>query len=124
MGPEPSSRRWLYAGDIIGEQVIRFEKGPNNKLFLKKVYFEEMSRDSSENGLFEAVSKSSFLPIVYSFDIKDTGRHGGMLIDVTDVLSADNDIFFFSSGMKKLIRLGGLERDRSYISKVSSFPLN
>jgi len=124
MGPEPSSRRWLYAGDIIGEQVLRFEKGPGNKLFLKKVYFEEMSRDSSENGLFESVLKSSFLPIVYSFDIKDTGRKGGILIDVTDILSSDNDIFFFSAGLKKMIRLGSLEKDKSYISKINSFPLN
>jgi hypothetical protein len=26
-----------YAGDQIGENVIRFEKGPNNKIFLKNI---------------------------------------------------------------------------------------
>lgn len=124
MGPEPSLRRWLYAGDIIGEQIIRFERGPNKNLFLKKVYFEEMARDSSVDGLFASVLKSSFLPIAYSFDIKDTGSNGGMMIDVTDFLSSDNDILFFSTGLKKLIRLGPLEKEKSYVSKINSFPLN
>src|SRR5690606_5017630 len=28
-----------YAGDQINENVIRYEKGPNNKVFLKKISF-------------------------------------------------------------------------------------
>src|SRR5690606_32693101 len=37
-----------YAGDHIGSNVIRFEKGPGNKLFLKKVSFDEISKDSTQ----------------------------------------------------------------------------
>jgi hypothetical protein len=35
-----------YSGDQIGQNVIRFEKGPNNKLFLRNLSFAEYARDS------------------------------------------------------------------------------
>ena len=36
-----------YAGDQINETVIRFEKGPDDKIFLRKISFSEYSRDST-----------------------------------------------------------------------------
>ncbi|MEO6914269.1 MAG: DUF5118 domain-containing protein, partial [Chitinophagaceae bacterium] len=32
-----------YAGDIIGNSVIRFEKGPSNRIFLRRISFDEVS---------------------------------------------------------------------------------
>src|SRR5215217_6296376 len=42
-----------YAGDIIGKNEILFEKGPNNKIFLRSLSFDEAGRDSA--GMYNAV---------------------------------------------------------------------
>lgn len=33
-----------FSGDIIGENVIRFEKGPNNRIFLKNISYADVSK--------------------------------------------------------------------------------
>jgi Domain of unknown function (DUF5118)/Domain of unknown function (DUF5117) len=47
-----------YNGDQINETVIRFEKGPSNKLFLKAVSYAVMSKDSSQP-MFQAMMNSN-----------------------------------------------------------------
>src|SRR5687768_8743908 len=58
-----------YAGDEVGRNVIRFEKGPNNKIFLRNISFAEYSKDST-SPMFTAVNKSNVQPIAAAFDIK------------------------------------------------------
>ena len=118
-----------YAGDQIGENVIRFEKGPNHKLFLKSISYQETANDTTENGMYRSVVNSNVQPIVASFDIKALAKDSvtgvkGTVIDVTDFINGDNDVFFFESNVKKVFSLGSLLTDRSYIDKVRSFPTN
>ncbi|HYC29164.1 MAG TPA: DUF5117 domain-containing protein, partial [Chitinophagaceae bacterium] len=118
-----------YAGDQIGENVIRFEKGPNNKLFLKNITYQEMSNDTTENGMYRSVINSNVQPIVAAFDVKAYGKDSvsGMratVIDVTDFVNGDNDVLFFESNFKRGFSLGPLLSDRSYIEDIRSFPSN
>ena len=86
-----------YAGDQIGQNVIRFEKGPNNKIFLRNISYAEYAKDST-SPMFTAVNNSNMQPIAASFDIKAFGKDSaGVVIDITDYIDGDNDIFFFSS---------------------------
>ncbi|MCC6288906.1 MAG: zinc-dependent metalloprotease [Chitinophagaceae bacterium] len=113
-----------YAGDMIGSSVIRFDKGPNNKLFLKKVSFDEISKDSSMP-MFKAVTNSNVLPIVASFDIKVApSDSNGIVIDFTDYISGDNDVLFFASNARSAFQVGGYQPDKSYILDVKSYPVN
>lgn len=113
-----------YAGDQIGENVIRFEKGPNNKVFLKKISFGERSKDSSQ-AMFRAVTNSNLQPIVAAFDVKSLGKDStGVVIELTDFISSDNDILNFSGGSKSLFQVGSLQPDKSYIVGIKSFPIN
>lgn len=113
-----------YAGDMIGSNVIRFDKGPNNKLFLKKVSFDEISKDSSKP-MFKAVTNSNVLPIVASFDIKVAkSDSNGTVIDFTDFISGDNDVLFFASNAKSAFQVGGYQSDKSYILNLRSYPVN
>jgi hypothetical protein len=41
-----------YAGDQIADNVISFEKGPNNRVFLRSISYQEMSRDSSQGHVY------------------------------------------------------------------------
>lgn len=118
-----------YGGDHIGDNVISFEKGPANKLFLKSISFDERSRDSTSQGMYKTLMNSNIQPLVASFDIKAFAKDSisganGVVIDVTDYMNGDNDIFFFSSGAKRGLSLGGLVSDRSYIKEIKAYPLN
>ncbi len=113
-----------YAGDQIGQNVIRFEKGPNNKIFLRNVSFAEYTKDSS-SPMFSAVNNSNVQPIAVAFEIKAFSKDStGSVIEITDFISGDNDVLHFSGSLKTSLRLGMIQADKSYVDGVKSFPIN
>jgi len=114
-----------YAGDQIGSSVIRFEKGPNNRIFMRKVSFRAYGADSTSS-MYQSLKNSSVQPIAASFDIAAyTPGKNGSVIDVTTYINSDNDIFYFgSSAFKSRFGIGAQQADRSYIQDVKSFPTN
>lgn len=113
-----------YAGDQIGNNVIRFEKGPSNRLFLKKVSFDEVSRDSSQS-MYRAVLNSNIQPIIAAFDINAyTKDSTGSVIEVTNFLNTDNDVLNFGPNFKNAFQVGSLQADKSYTISVKTYPLN
>lgn len=115
-----------YAGDWIGENVIQFAKGPNDKIFLKRISFTDRSHDSSENGMIRSILNSSLQPIVATFDIKSISPESkASVIDVTDFINTDNDVLYFNPNIKtNILKLGGLQADKSYIIGLKAYPLN
>jgi hypothetical protein len=118
-----------YGGDHIGDNVISFEKGPSNKVYLKSVSFRERSNDTTEHGMFKSVMSSNIQPLVASFDIKAFAKDSisgvkGVVIDVTDYMNSDNDIFFFDASVKKRLSLANQLPDRSYIKEIKAYPMN
>lgn len=118
------SSMYGYSGDEIGENVIRFDKGPNDRIFLKNISYTEISKDSSQP-MFQAVMNSNIQPIAAAFDIKafSDSAHNSV-IDLTDYIQGDNDIFFFDPRIKSGLKLGGVQPDKSYIVDVKSYPIN
>jgi len=118
-----------YAGDQIGSSVIRFDKGPNNKVFLKRVSYAEMSKDSTMP-MYNAVMNSNMQPIVAAFDVaayaRDSAdrRKGGVVFEVTSYIGSDNDVLNFAPNAKSTFRIGGFQPDKSYIVGVKSYPIN
>jgi len=123
-----------YAGDQINELVIRFEKGPNNKIYLKSVSYATISKDSTQP-MYQAVINSNIQPISASFDIRAFSKDStASVIDVTDYLNSDNDIVAFSSAgsstmttvlvSKSAVLAGSLQSDKSYVSTIRSYPMN
>ena len=116
-----------YAGDQIGENVINFEKGPNNKIFLRSISYQEVGRDSA--GMYQSVRNSNLQPITAAFDIRainnDSISHTkSWVIDVTDYLMGDNDVLFFDSRIKRALGLNQYQKENSYVLDVKSFPNN
>lgn len=116
-----------YAGDEINESVITFEKGPNNKIFLRSISYQEVGRDSA--GMYQSVRNSNLQPITASFDIKAFSHDSitnqkGSVIEITDYLMGDNDILFFDARTKRALGLTQYQRDNSYISDVKTFANN
>jgi hypothetical protein len=114
-----------YAGDQIGNSVIQFQKGPDNRIFLRKLSFNTYSSDSTKS-MYQAVQRSNVQAIAAAFDVAAyTPDKKGSVIDVTNYINSENDIFSFSSpSVKTRIRLGNFLQDRSYIQNIRSFPMN
>ncbi|MCG7857665.1 zinc-dependent metalloprotease [Flavihumibacter sediminis] len=113
-----------YAGDIIGENVITFDKGPNNKVYIRSISYDEMSRDSTQP-MYRAVANSNIQPIVQAFDIAAFGKDSnGVVIEVTSFLNSDNEVLNFEANSKRTFRVGSQQSDKSYIDNVRSFPMN
>lgn len=116
-----------YPGDQIGENVIRFEKGPNNKVFIRNISYLEQAKDTL--GMYQSVKNSNVQPIVATFDIKafgkaDSTKTNGVILDFTDFINSDNTIMFFDSRLKKRNGIGNNFADRSYIDTVYAYPIN
>ncbi|TMI85887.1 MAG: DUF5117 domain-containing protein, partial [Bacteroidetes bacterium] len=113
-----------YAGDQIGQNVIRFQKGPNNKLFLLNISYAEYAKDST-SPMFTAVNNSNIQPIAAAFDIRSLGKDStGVVIEVTDYINGDNDVLHFSGSLKSSLRFASIQSDKSYIVSVKSYPIN
>ena len=118
-------QRTGYAGDQIGENVIQFERGPNNKMFVKSISYPDRSIDSSENGLYHSFLNNNVQPIIAAFDIKAFSKDSaGAIIDLTDYINGDNELLFFDGQVKKSFGLANLLADRSYTESVKAFPIN
>ncbi len=114
-----------YAGDDVNQNVIRFDKGPNNKVFLKSISILERSVDST-GGMYWNVQNSNLQPIAASFDVKSYAKDSatGVVVEVTDYVAGDNDILFFNSRFKRSAGLSGIQNDRSYIEGIKSYSGN
>ncbi|RXK81199.1 zinc-dependent metalloprotease [Filimonas effusa] len=114
-----------YAGDQIGETVYRFEKGPANKLFLRRISFSEYAGDST-TAMFASVTKNNVQAIAMSFPIAAISPDSSaVVIDATDFLNSDNDILYFENKkLKDRAGMGGQQNDRSYIDYVHAFSGN
>ncbi|PUZ28865.1 hypothetical protein DCC81_05130 [Chitinophaga parva] len=113
------------AGDEIGEAVYSFEKGPGNKLYLKRMSFSEYSGDSTK-AMFAGVQKNNVQPLAAAFPIVAYNKDSSAaVIEVTDWLNADNDVLYFhNEKLKQRAGVAGQLADRSYIKYVHTFSKN
>ncbi|HNY23962.1 MAG TPA: DUF5117 domain-containing protein, partial [Bacteroidales bacterium] len=113
-----------YSGDQINDGVVRFEKGPNNSIFLTKVMAREQSKDSTQS-MYYNVQRSNRPAIIAAFDIKAFNADSSLsLIEVTDLVKGDNESLYFSKRQKKSSKIGAIQNDRSYVKSVKTFPIN
>lgn len=114
-----------YAGDQIGDNVIRFEQGPNNKVFLKNISYN-VNPDSSKP-MYKSVMNSNIQPIALAFDVKAIASDSlgkGIVIEITDIINGDNEVFGFTGAGKSQFRVGTFQPDKSYILSVRPYPTN
>ncbi|MFL5740070.1 MAG: zinc-dependent metalloprotease [Flavisolibacter sp.] len=116
-----------YAGDEISENVITFEKGPGNKIFLRSISYQEVGRDSA--GMYQSVRNSNLQPINAAFSVAayhtdSVTNDKSSVVEVTDYIMGDNDILFFDSRVKRQLGLTQYQRENSYVIDVKSFPNN
>jgi len=118
----------IYGGELINKQVISFEKGTKDKLFMKSISYIVMSPDSTKP-IATAVLNSSVDPIIGAYEVlaikldSATG-HKTYVIDMTSTLEGDEQTFSLSSIDKQRLKITSIKKDRSYIEKISTYPIN
>ncbi|MGP1991818.1 zinc-dependent metalloprotease [Zobellia laminariae] len=112
-----------YGGEKISENTITFEKGPSNNIFLRIATL--VSAASEDDAISKAVNNSNITPILEAFTIKATNDdRQSQVIDVTDFINGENPLLALSGDKKDDYKLTSLEKDKSYIKEINSFPLN
>jgi hypothetical protein len=119
----------IFGGEEINRQVVRWEKGLNNNILLRSVTYVIMSPDE-DKPMAQAVKNSTSDPIIGNYDIlafkKDsTGKNNaGYVIDLTNTFDADVQTFSLDPIKKQLLNIQTFQKDKSFISKISSYPIN
>ncbi len=112
-----------YGGEIANQQSITFEKGPNSNVFLRTVTLVNQAEENQD--IFKAVTNSNLNAIASAFPIAAFGKDSAsIVIDVTEFFKGDNQAVSLNPNTKRRYSLSVLAQDRSYISKISTYPIN
>ena len=112
---------YINAGSKTSEQVIEFEKN-NNKIIIKQLSYLNVASDLDP--ISQSVSENNFPAILASFEIKNS-EEDSYLIDVSDYFLNDSPGFnIINSSIKDEYKIGNVDKNRSSIDSVNSFPEN
>ncbi len=112
-----------YGGEKISENTITFEKGPTDNIFLRIATL--VSAANEDDAISKAVNNANITPILEAFDIKAYNEDkNSSVIDVTDFINGENPLLALGNDQKDDYKLMSLEKDKSYIKEIHSFPLN
>ncbi len=112
-----------YGGEKISENTIVFEKGPSNNLFLRIATL--VSAADENDAISKAVHNSNITPILETFEIKaENEKQSSYLIEVTNFVNSENPLLALSGSQKNAYKLSTLEKDKSYIKEINSYPIN
>lgn len=112
-----------YGGEIANQQTISFEKGPSNSIFLRTITL--VNTADADQKIYQAVTNSNVNSIAASFPVAAFGKDSAsVVIDVTEFFKGDNQAVSIRPTSKRRYNLTALAPDRSYIAKISTYPIN
>lgn len=112
-----------YGGEQANKEMFRFEKGPNNNVFIRIINQMNVSKDSLDP-IAIAVENSNLHPIAYAFNIEYTRNDTSVLVDATSFIEDPGEAFSLPSYTSQRYKLKKLEKDRSYVQYVHAYPIN
>ena len=110
-----------WGGDRLAQQqVVQWERR-GDKILLRGVTY---NNDADRNlPIYRAVQNSNFPTIIESFEITED-RTGSVVIDVSDLYLKDSRIFGLQNRHRQQYTVRNLDRSRSFMEFVKSFPEN
>lgn len=111
-----------YGGEENNTEVIRWEQ-KYEKILLRTVSYVNVAADSSP--IARAVRAANFEEVIRAFPIQAyTKDSSAVVIDVTDMFLSDVGILTPNRSVRTQYKMSGLDRDRSFIDYIKSFPTN
>ncbi|MGK7391651.1 MAG: zinc-dependent metalloprotease [Candidatus Cyclobacteriaceae bacterium M2_1C_046] len=105
------------------QQVIRFEKKGEN-LLMRHVSFQSVA--GPDQPIYESVRNNNFEPVVHTFDIKTmSDDSSSYVIQVDGFFSQDIPLISgLSQSQRERFKVRGLDKDRSFVEWIHSYPEN
>ena len=111
-----------FGGGKTNTQVLRWER--KNKQILLRIVSHDIVADTILP-VHEAVVNSNLEPILFSFPIKAISKDStAVVVDATTLFSTDIKPLGFPAFYRKAYAVTRIDKDRSYIERVSSYPKN
>lgn len=111
-----------FGGGKTNTQVLRWQR--NGKKILLRVVSHQVVADTVLP-VHEAVVNSNFEPVLFSFPIKAYNKDTtAVVIDATKLLTDDVKPMGFPQFYRTRYRATRLDKSRSYVERVSSYPQN
>ncbi|WP_036823731.1 zinc-dependent metalloprotease [Polaribacter sp. Hel1_85] len=111
-----------FGGGKTNTQVLRWER--KNKQILLRIVSYDVVADTILP-VHEAVVNSNLEPILFSFPIKAISKDStATVIDATSLFSTDVKPLGFPSFYRKRYAVTRMDKTRSYIDRISSYPQN
>ena len=111
-----------FGGGKTNTQVLRWQR--KGKKVLLRVVSHNVVADTILP-VHEAVVNSNFEPVLFSFPIKAFNKDTtSVVIDATSLFSTDVKPLGFPQFYRSRYKISRMDKDRSYIDRVSSYPEN
>ncbi|WP_026775653.1 zinc-dependent metalloprotease [Polaribacter sp. Hel_I_88] len=111
-----------FGGGKTNTQVLRWEK--KHKQILLRIVSHDVVADTLLP-VHEAVVNSNLEPILFAFPIKAYSKDStATVIDATELFSSDVKPLGFPDFYRRAYQATRMDKDRSYIDRVSSYPEN
>jgi len=114
---------YVSAGSKVNEQLIRWHR-VHNRILLKSISFNSIASDSLP--IYMSVVNNNHHPVIASFKIAAFNPDStGAIIEINNLFESDvKAISALSEGARKNYKIKNLDKNRSFISRISSFPGN
>ncbi len=115
---------YLNAGSKTNEQLVSWDRF-KNRILIKVKSYNEVALDSNA-AIGESVRVNNYEPTLYAFDIEAFSPDStAVVIDVTKFLSSDVPaISGMPSRLRRQYKVRNLDKSRSFINTIKSFPEN
>jgi len=111
-----------YGGEESNTEMVRWER-KYDKVLLRTISYVNVASDSSP--ISRAVKASNFEEVVKAFSIQAYNKDSSnVIIEVTDLFVGDVSILTPGRGVRLQYKMGGADRERSYVEYIKSFSSN
>jgi hypothetical protein len=111
-----------YGGERTNTLLVRWDR-QNDHVMLRVVSYTNTAADSLPIAI--AVKNSNLEPILQRFDVKAIAKDGkGVVIEATDLFAKDVQAIGLPKNRRTEYKVTRLDNERSYIERISTYPIN
>ncbi len=121
--PQGLGGGYVNAGSKTNQQVVQWSR-EGSKLLLRSISYTNVADESLP--IHQSVEVNNYAPIIAAFKLEALNKDStAALIKVNDLFLSDvSALSGMSAGMRKAYQVKNLDKDRSFISRMQSYPEN
>ena len=113
----------LLSGEEVNHSVVYWEEHDGQTLFLREYVQTQFAPEGDR--IARSLRASTVDPIIGRFDVVGRNPEGGArLVKVTSFFLEDSKLTGLNTADRKTVSVGTLQRDRSFIDTIKTYPIN